>query len=301
MMRVGTTGEAMRDNTEVTRTAMKTRLWKSIARKSIELLRMHTIAILLLLVVLSSSFIVLAQQTYHFPVYPTREYMRPLRGGLQIQFVDANDASNSQICSLGYFARIENRYGIITAAHCQVIGPNIVYQPNTSRAEYRIGAPYVSSGDIDAVFVQLDQGVDFEAYIINITGENSYTTVAIYGYVDWDNVEVGDHVCKTGRTTGTTCGYVIDKRNPYDNLLDVIITNVTAASGDSGSPLYYYVSSGGRALATYLLGHLSRGENCQLAVVNGETVYLCPRTVYVSARAIRNIFGATICDVITGC
>ncbi len=89
--------------------------------------------------------------------------------------------------------------------------------------------------------------------------------------------------------------------NPYNNLLDAIITNITTASGDSGSPSYYHVMPGGRSLATYILGHLSRGENCRLAIVNGELAYLCPRTIFVSARAIRNIFGATICNVITGC
>jgi hypothetical protein len=125
----------------------------------------------------------------------------------------------------------------------------------------------------------LNTGVSWEARIINITGENSYTTVSIYGYVDWDNVNLGERVCKTGRTTGTTCGYVIAKINPYNNLLDAIITNITAASGDSGSPLYYHVMPGGRSLATYILGHLSRGENCTLAIVNGELAYLCPRTI----------------------
>jgi len=49
------------------------------------------------------------------------------------------------------------------------------------------------------------------------------------------------------------------------------------------------------------MGHLSRGENCTLAIVNGELAYLCPRTIFVSVRAIRNTFGATICNVITGC
>ncbi|MCC6017377.1 MAG: hypothetical protein LM582_10115 [Desulfurococcaceae archaeon] len=93
----------------------------------------------------------------------------------------------------------------------------------------------------------------------------------------------------------------IAKINPYNNLLDAMITNITATSGDSGSPLYYHVMPGGRSLATYILGHLSRGENCTLAIVNGELAYLCPRTIYVSAQAIRNIFGATICNVITGC
>jgi hypothetical protein len=178
-----------------------------------------------------------------------------------------------------------------------------IYQPNYTRSDYLVGPNgyYLISGDIDAAFIPLNTGVDWVARIINITGENSYNIVSIYGYKDWDEVKLGDYVCKTGRTTGTTCGYVRDKKNPYGNLLDAIITNVTAAKGDSGSPLYYHVMPGGRALGTYLLGHLSRGENCTEAIVNGELTYLCPRTIFVSARAIRNIFGATICNVITGC
>jgi hypothetical protein len=45
-------------------------------------LRMYMGATLLsvVLIFLLSELIVFAQQSYHFPVYPTREYMRPLRG-----------------------------------------------------------------------------------------------------------------------------------------------------------------------------------------------------------------------------
>lgn len=262
---------------------------------------------LLLLILLLSVLIVIAQQSYYFPVYPTREYMRPLRGGLQIQITNETHYLN---CTLGYFVRYNTSYGFVTAGHCTSnLWPNgnpvwiSAYQPNYTRFDYLVGPNgyYLICGDIDAVFIPLNTGVDWKAWIVNITGENSYTTIVIYGDVDWSDVRVGHHVCKTGRTTGTTCGYVIDKRNPYNSLLDAIITNITAASGDSGSPLYYHVMPGGRSLATYILGHLSRGENCQLAIVNGERVYLCPRTIYVSTRAIRNVFGATVCNVITGC
>lgn len=260
-----------------------------------------------MLIFLLSELIVFAQQSYHFPVYPTREYMRPLRGGLQIQITYG---TNSETCTLGYFVRHDTSYGFVTAGHCiSNLWPGgnpvwvSIYQPNYTRSDYLVGpnAYYLISGDIDAAFIPLNTGVSWEAWIINITGENSYTTVSIYGYVDWDNVKLGERVCKTGRTTGTTCGYVINKRDRYNNLLDAIITNITAASGDSGSPLYYHVMPGGRSLATYILGHLSRGENCTLAIVNGELAYLCPITIFVSARAIRNTFGATICNVITGC
>jgi hypothetical protein len=153
---------------------------------------------------------------------------------------------------------------------------------------------------IDATFVPLNPGVGWRAEIINITGQNSWTRILIYSYRDWDDVGLGVDVCKTGRSTGTTCGYVIDKREflstPYRNLSYVIITNITVAPGDSGSPLYYHVKPSIRDLDTYILGHLSMGGNCMLAIVNGELTNLCPIFIFVSVKAVRNLFGLTICN-----
>jgi len=121
-------------------------------------------------------------------------------------------------------------------------------------------------------------------------------------------------VCKTGRTIGTTCGAVLWKENPHVDFktgrtyLDAIIMNVTAASGDSGSPVYdsrwaYY--SG--LPATALVGHLVKGYNstyCVPALISTEYGYevadYCNLTAAISVRAVRNVFGATLCTI-SGC
>ena len=124
-------------------------------------------------------------------------------------------------------------------------------------------------------------------------------------------------VCKTGRTTGTTCGVV---RRLHDSisdpnagyLLDIIEANITVSGGDSGSPLYTFPS----AQEASLLGHLVRATNCYRIRIDGEnnhwfnvTVvgpyeegepYICYTSFYVSVRAIRNVFGGQICTI-NGC
>jgi len=263
---------------------------------------------------------VLAQQTFY--VYPMREYKRPLCGGLQIQI-----ANNTHYvpCTLGYFVRDPNgNYGIITAGHCvERLWRNgnptwvWVYQPNISSSSYLIGPNgyYTINGDIDAVFIPLNWDASFDPYLINITGPRRYGTVGILSYIDHDRLLVGTRVCKTGRTTGTTCGAVLWKENPHVDsetgrtYLDAVVLNVAAASGDSGSPVYdsrwaYY--SG--LPATALVGHLVKGYNttyCTLTHIRTDYGYewdvtYCWLTVAISVRAIRNVFGATICTL-SGC
>lgn len=47
---------------------------------------------------------------------------RMLMSGLQIQFVNTNDARYSCVYSLGCFVKIGERYRFITVACCQVVG-----------------------------------------------------------------------------------------------------------------------------------------------------------------------------------
>jgi len=285
-----------------------------IIRRLLELMRINVVAIFLLSVILSSLLIVLAQQTYHFPVYPTREYMRPLRGGLQLEFT--NRSGGAALCTLGYFARVENQIGIITVAHAIVPGANYVYQPDDS-GSYYVGSPYLSCGQIDAVFVPLAQGVSYSANIIYIPSSEGWYDAYINGTISWENVEIGTRVCKTGRTTGTTCGVV---RRLHDRIndptvgyiLDIIEANITVAGGDSGSPLYTYPVNRG----INLLGHLVRATECYRIRIDGEnnrwfnvTVigpyeedepFICYTSYYVSVRAIQNVFGGRICTI-NGC
>ncbi len=216
--------------------------------------------------------IVVAKSSYNFPVYPTRNYIRPLVSELQVEF-NSSVAEHDLLCSIGYFVERGNFYGLISAAHCQVKGANIVYQPNATSNRYIIGAPVESSAssrDIDAILVKLNNNVGLSASVVYITGKNSYIQVAVTGYGDWNVISPYVKVYKTGRTTGTTCGEILYKKDNYLNLTDVIVTNVLGAGGDSGSPLYYSIKYTISVPETYILGHISKGIDCKNATVNGE-------------------------------
>jgi len=258
-------------------------------------------AALAAIVIMTVSMAVVLASGYNFYVYPTRTYMRPLVAGLQIEFVGSSIYPKA--CTLGYFAVVNNHYAIVSAAHCQVEGANYVYQPNDSSSAYLIGYPLESSRNVDAVVVVLKNNVHFSASVIYITGRNSYLQVAITGYENFNTLPMGSHVCKTGRTTGTTCGVVLAKYFRYDNasvsVYDVIVTNVTAAEGDSGSPLYYKPINVGTGPQTYIIGHVIAGisNTCSKTYVNGEEVSLCRYTVAVSASAVKKAFGLELCTV----
>jgi len=129
-------------------------------------------------------------QLLSFYVYPTKEYMRPLYEGLQIQIANNTHYLN---CTLGYFAKDSNgNYGIITAGHCvERLWSNgnptwvWVYQPNISSSSYLTGPNgyHTINGNIDAVFIPLNSGVSFSPSIINITGNRSFDLIPIYSYL----------------------------------------------------------------------------------------------------------------------
>ncbi|MEB3859764.1 MAG: hypothetical protein LRS43_00980, partial [Desulfurococcales archaeon] len=78
--------------------------------------------------------------TGQYYTYPTREHMRPLKGGLQIE-VREWGATSGSYATLGYFVRDSHgNIGVVTAGHAANADQGIyVYQPNSSDPTYLIG------------------------------------------------------------------------------------------------------------------------------------------------------------------
>lgn len=241
-----------------------------------------------LFVIIAALTAFVAAQYY---IYPTREYMRPLVGGLQVQ------ANSFGYCTLSYIVTKDNIYGAVFPAHCINFTKAcfVVYQPNNTRSEYRIGVTDLSDDRADAAFIRLDSGVGFWPAVINITGPRSYQLVDTVGDEDFQSATPGTPVCKTGRTTGTTCGKVVRQYSTViiggKTIYYVVETDASGFFGDSGSPFYsrYFTRTREGLPATFIYGHLSGVSNC------GQG--LCSRTYFVSTTATRQYLGVKICTV----
>ncbi|MGC9104358.1 MAG: hypothetical protein ACP5JF_06175 [Candidatus Methanodesulfokora sp.] len=196
----------------------------------------------LILLLMASTLVILISAQYSDPVTPTRQYYRPLIGGIQIEI-------SLGYCTIGYTARdAGGRVGIITAGHC--VGYSYdepVYQP-VYGSSYYIGKPSLINWVVDAAFVPFRNSAPYILHINNFYGTYYPTKWNVYDYVPAEYVKYFTYVCvyKTGRTTGTTSGQIVDCRGW------AIYTDVYGAPGDSGAPLYTISPHGDGAL---LFGH----------------------------------------------
>jgi hypothetical protein len=91
------------------------------------------------------------------------------------------------------------------------------------------------------------------------------------------DVKYGLRVCKTGRTTGTTCGAVFDvgECNVEGNIVPRCIhVRARGAPGDSGAPLYFHydIVIDSRVIpAATLLGHVI-GVNEDLGILAASSI-----------------------------
>lgn len=136
-------------------------------------------------------------------------------------------------CSLGANARSGSTYFFITAGHCTT-GTRVWYADRANTIV--LGTVAGSSFPAD------DYGV------VRYTNTNISHPSAVYTYPrllainGWGNGYVGQHVCRSGSTTGVHCG-VITALNatvnfPGGAIFGLIRTNICAEPGDSGGPLY---------------------------------------------------------------
>lgn len=220
---------------------------------------------------------------------PEQRYAR-LIGGIQIQTYLSPRLGN---CTISYSAEApDGRVGVVTASHC--VYNNIttrVYQPTLGSNNY-IGVPAIARANIDTSFVPTSiRPCDPQVLFITYRGVPCKHNVTGYYSVDeLKSLPYETVVCKTGRTTGTTCGafYVADyscvSLNGTIVCGFIILTSTMSAAGDSGSPLFKWydcIDQYACFCRTRLLGHLMGGNNLDywmsVATVV-HTVHVAPRT-----------------------
>jgi len=237
----------------------------------------------------------LATTSQRLPSRP-EDLSRPIIGGVQIQVVPEFCSRNGDLisilyclfiartCTAGYAVRVNGTVGFISAGHCADFSSDFhIYQPTylppicylqiipgwPPRIEWVcIPAPTFAgvvkwvSREYDAMFVEFPNVTHL---ILHIEGWWSFH-LAIARIMRHYDVEVGLRVCKTGRTTGTTCGAVFDVGEctvEGNRVPRCIHVRARGAPGDSGSPLYYHydIVIGSRVIpAATLLGHVIGGD-----------------------------------------
>ncbi|MGW6279148.1 S1 family peptidase [Kribbella sp. NPDC055071] len=167
-----------------------------------------------------------------------------LRGGVQV------DKNTGYICSLGFNARTTKGNPIfLTAGHCTA------GKPSFSRNGYVLGNTYSSSfpgHDFGAVGVI--EGWDQQGYVEGWGAGN----IAVKGLA---NQTVGSELCKSGKSTGWTCGKIVARNvtvNYGNNRIVRGLFQHTACveAGDSGG--------------ANMTGNYAEGITSGAALINGQ-------------------------------
>jgi streptogrisin C len=167
-----------------------------------------------------------------------------LRGGVQV------DKNTGYICSLGFNARTSKGNRIfLTAGHCTA------GKPSFSRNGYILGNTYSSSfpgNDYGAVGVI--EGWDQQGYVEGWGAGN----IAVRGIADQT---VGSDLCKSGKSTGWTCGKIVARNvtvNYGNNRIVRGLFEHTACveAGDSGG--------------ANMTGNYAEGITSGAALINGQ-------------------------------
>lgn len=197
-------------------------------------------------------------------------YTRPLKGGLTL-------TDNKYACTLGFSAIKDGKPYVVTAGHCFNEGDGVFqggqYIGHTSFKH--IG----NSADAEAIYVTNSSWLSSGLY----DSPFSITRVEVAG-----NDVIGDFSCKSGITTGLTCGVLQAKF--YSGYMDyggstgkvwldnIRLNDMDSNHGDSGAPV---VSNTVETLKGIVLGGVD--------VVNGVPKY----TAYSHITHVSNRLGVT--------
>jgi hypothetical protein len=200
------------------------------------------------------------------PITPyLRNFRRPLRGGLQINF-------GNFLCTLGFIAVRNGVNGYVTNSHCTTtqggVQNTVEHQPiasgTTNRVGIEIADPTYFSGSgcpagrvcrrSDSSFIQVPHpsgpAVAIARGTIARPAVNSFNWngVDIFNITGEADPLVGQSVTKVGRTTGRTTGTVqqtcVNVNVSGTNITQLCqsISNYGNAGGDSGSPVFRITS-----------------------------------------------------------
>jgi hypothetical protein len=207
-----------------------------------------------------------------------RGRVRPVMGGLQINFPDVNGF----ICSLGFNALRSGQRSFITASHCTNrqggVENTAYYQPVQSSTSPRIATevsdpayPQSKPGCppgrrcrfSDAARASYTSGTTYSlGKIAKTSGANngSLTITGSFSITAEGAASVGQSVDKIGRTTGWTRGKVSGTCvNANINGTDITqlcqtVVSAGAAGGDSGAPVFRVISGSNVRLVGILWG-----------------------------------------------
>lgn len=199
----------------------------------------------------------------------------PLRGGVQID-------QPTSYCSGGFYARSvsDNKPYLITAGHCSA-------GPWTTKASagttHVIGDRHSSHvgiyGDFGIIDIDNPLGWQPKPWVV-VLASSSTTLDEEYAISNEGGSVVGMSVCKTGATTGTTCGFVQQVGITATYTSGETVSNLgradyCSAPGDSGGPVYrlhnaygIHVASSG-SCTTYYSSIGAAESISNVEVVNG--------------------------------
>ncbi|MEM0311514.1 MAG: hypothetical protein QXF10_08740 [Ignisphaera sp.] len=194
----------------------------------------------------------------------TRQKYRPLIGGIQIGVVKWSwfIPIYKGYCTIGYSAMDRNGLlGVVTAGHCSNWDlPVSVYQPDLW--EHIGGFSYVNK-TCDLGFIPYSNSA---AKILYIDIYNNSHIFDVNNIISWEYIDVWKNEIynKTGRSTGTTDGYLVAASSDpgYDIICDslglkyCLFLTYYSEPGDSGAPVYeLYPLPAKMEIRKLLLGH----------------------------------------------
>jgi streptogrisin C len=190
-----------------------------------------------------------------------------LRGGVQV------DKNTGYVCSLGFNARTTKGTRIfLTAGHCTA------GRPSFSRNGYILGNTRTSSfpGN-DFGTVGVIEGWDQQGYVEGWGAGN----VAVKGIA---NATVGSTLCKSGKSTGWTCGKIVAR-------------NVTVNYGNNrvvrGLFQHTACAEGGDSGGANMTGNYAQGITSGAALINGQCLEKYGQTNESYAQPIAEVLKST--------
>lgn len=165
----------------------------------------------------------------------------PLKGGLRITFT-------GWACTSGFVARdpAESRWYLVTAGHCLADSGLFARWSHggdaVGRAAYH-AFRQASSADAGAIEISAADASD------QVFGATQRELLTLRGWVPNASQTVGSEVCRSGGTTGWTCGSITDVDDDVEirghTIRHTWWTDFPSAKGDSGAPI---VDAHGRIL-----------------------------------------------------
>jgi streptogrisin C len=183
---------------------------------------------------------------------------QPLRGGLAIHA--------GVTCSGGFTARskVDSELYLLTAGHCAAAAPNSTWWTKfANNSVHNIGKPwnwkFGAAGDMAILSINNEPGWNPQPWVYVTASNGGYPTVTNSAYTikktGLSGGLIGKYLCKTGQTSGTSCGKlqavgVTVSYSGGPTVQNLGKASIKVCKGDSGGPVYvkhvaYGLVSGG--------------------------------------------------------